>query len=170
MSFFVFLVMDALSNYIRVFLICWLQNFGDWSCWEQHQYKGLITLGKYIFRHRFLCVFVTFLMLFSTESVFHICQFWNFDDWSLYWKWCRGPITLCIFRHKFLCDLCHYCDAIISNGKIFHISWLLFWDCFLARFGPVLPYFQSLTRLQPCYTANSWYVHDSETLERKITT
>lgn len=136
---------------LRVFLTCWLQNFGDWSGWEQHQYKGLITLGKYIFRHRFRCVFVTFSMLFSTKSVFHICQFWNFDDWSLYWKWCQRPITLCIFRHRFLYDLCHYCDVIISNGKIFRISWLLFWDSFLAHFRPVLPYFQSLTRFQPCY-------------------
>ena len=47
-----------------------------WSRWEQ-QHKGLMTLGRYILRHRFLWVFCpVFDALSNGIEVFHICQLW----------------------------------------------------------------------------------------------
>ena len=125
MNFFAFSVTDALSNDIKVFHICRLRNFGDWSRWERHQLKGLITLGRYIFRQRFLCVFGhVFNALSNGIKVFHICRLRNFGDWS---RWERhqlkGLITLarCIFRHRFLCVSCNVLEALSNGIKVFHI-------------------------------------------------
>ena len=174
MRFFAFLVTDALSNDIKVFHNCWIRNFDDWSRWEQHQLKGLITLSKYIFRHRFLFVFGhVFDALSNGIKLFHICQLGNFGDWSpLERRQIECPITLdrCIFRHRFLCVFCHIFDTLSNGIKVFHICRLWFWGNFWARFGPVLLHFQLLRRLQPCYTADCWYVHDSEMLKIKIVT
>ena len=47
-----------------------------WSRWER-QHKGLMTLSRYIFRHRFLCVFCpVFDALSNGIKVFNICQLW----------------------------------------------------------------------------------------------
>ena len=106
MSFFMILFTDTLCNDIKVFHIFRLRNFGDWSRWKRHQLKDLITLDRYIFRQRFLCVFGhVFDALSNGIKVFHICRLRNFSDWS---RWERRElyrlITLdrYIFRHRFL--------------------------------------------------------------------
>ena len=82
--------------------------------------------------------------------------------------WTDALMDRYIFRHRFLCFFYHDLDPLSNGIKFFDICQFWFWCNFCVCFGPVFFHFQALMRLQNCYTADSWYVHDNETLETKI--
>lgn len=134
----------------------------------------LITLGSYIFRHRFLCLFNHVFDALSNGISF----FSYLSTSKLWWLFTLGTAPTLMPDnfgkvHFYAQFYAFFCPFLMLYPTVSTFS--IFADFYFGVFfRPVshlfCPHFQPLMRLQPCYAADSWHVLDNETLETKIAT